>query len=91
MPATNNWNSAPSETGIPRKAFTVTPNDSTDLTRVARRLHIGTGGDIQVTLDGMTDGTYVVFKNLPSGGEKTGFFKRVWANLTSASNIVAED
>lgn len=66
-------------------ASEITPNDSTDLTLVARALYIGAGGDIKVDLP---NNDTVTFKSVGSG-----FFPvrvtRVYATGTTASDIIA--
>jgi hypothetical protein len=63
----------------------VTPNDSVDLTRLARSLYITTGGTIKCTfLDGSVD-TWTVPNNFVMPMEVV----RVWADGTTASGIHA--
>ena len=55
MPAVDLW--ARQQTGLESPLVDgeqVTPSDSTDLTKVCRALHIGTGGDVTVITKGGT-------------------------------------
>ena len=72
---------------IPLNAAVVVPSDTVDLSDVCRRIHVGVGGDLKVDMKGI--GT-VTFKNIPTGGEKTGAFTRVYATGTTATDMVAE-
>jgi hypothetical protein len=75
------------EIGVSRTASAVTTNDSVNLTSPARRLYVGTGGNINVTPEAST--TPVIFFNFPSGGFLDLSVIRVAATNTTASNIVA--
>jgi len=68
-----------------RDAALVTPNDSTDLSRAARMLYIGTSGDVRIDT---LDGTDIVFASVPVGILKMRC-TRVYATNTTASNIIA--
>lgn len=77
----------PDITEPPRHAFAITPDDDTDMEFVTRAIWVGTGGDLKVTtLGGETE----TFKNIPDGTEKVGFFVRVFATGTTASDLVGE-
>lgn len=67
--------------------FSVTPNDSTDLSRVAR-LYVGGTGNLVVTLRDMTDGTSITLNSVAVGYQPL-LVKRVWSTGTTATNIVA--
>lgn len=67
----------------PRDAFVVTPNDSTNLTKKADGLWVGTGGDVAVITLGGTTLTFTV----PTGGVLPLQVTRVLATGTSASGI----
>ena len=73
---------------IPANAEIVTPSDTVDLPNVARRIHIGVGGDLKVDMKGV--GTGIIFKNLPNGTEKNGAFTRVYANAGAPTDMIAE-
>lgn len=60
-------------------------SDTVDLTEVCREIYVGVGGDVKVS---DTSGATVTFKNVPAGSFLTGFFTRLWATGTTASNIV---
>jgi hypothetical protein len=65
--------------------FAITPNDNADLSRVTRKLYVGTQGDIQVTL--ANDDT-IIFPALAAGIFHRLRVKRVLSTGTSASGIV---
>jgi hypothetical protein len=68
-------------------AAAVVPSDTVDLTFTTRQLHVGTGGNLKVTLAG---GDAVTYYNIPSGSDFPRRVTRVWATGTTATNIVAE-
>ena len=74
-------NTAPAE-----GAISVTPNDSNDLTYLARSLFVGTSGNIAVN---MADGSSVTFANVQSGQFLPIRVKRILATGTTATNILA--
>jgi hypothetical protein len=47
-------------------AFAITPSDTTDMTYVTRKIWVGVGGAVDVTLITL-GGETVTFKNVPSG------------------------
>ena len=67
-------------------AFTVTPNDSADLTAVTAALYVGFTGNISLICSG--DTTPVTFFNVPGGSFLPLRVKRVRTTLTTASGIV---
>lgn len=67
-------------------AGAVTPSDSVNLTRTARALYIGTGGNVVVIT---ASGTVVTFANVQTGTVLPVRASRVNATNTTASNIVA--
>lgn len=67
--------------------FSVTPDDSNDLARVAR-LYVGGTGNLVVTLRDMTDGTSITLSSVAVGYQPL-LVKRVWSTGTTATNIVA--
>lgn len=66
-------------------AIAVTPNDATNLA-VTRGLYVGTGGNVKVT---MAYKSVVTFTNVPDGSILPVQVTRVWADLTTASDIIA--
>ena len=64
----------------------VTPDDVADLPRVAKSLHVGTGGDIRVVT---VDNDDVVIPGVASGSILPVQVKKVFATSTTASGIVA--
>lgn len=69
------------------RVVAVTPNDSADMTYVARMLYVGTGGNVCLV---DTSGNETTHKNVPSGSY-LGPFKmaRVKATNTTAADILA--
>ncbi|MEM7620053.1 MAG: hypothetical protein AAF228_06260 [Pseudomonadota bacterium] len=67
------------------EAFTITPNDTTDLSLVTRALYIGTAGNIVVV---MKSGSEVTFNNIPSGTVLSLRTTRIKATGTTATNIL---
>lgn len=68
-----------------KEMFTVTPNDSTDLTKACRALYIGESGDLKVT--SVSDNT-VTFKNVVQGSMLPIRVKRVFSTDTTANSII---
>lgn len=66
-------------------AFAVTPNDGVDLAHTTRGLYVGVSGDVKVTTN---NGDTVVFTGMAAGVIHPIGVKRVWATLTTATNIV---
>lgn len=71
----------------PEHAFDITPSDSLELDFVTRAVHIGTAGDLRVTMIG---GETVTFAGMAAGTIKVGRFTRVWATGTTAGSLVGE-
>lgn len=70
-----------------RKAVSVIPNDSTDLTNgITKGIYVGVSGNLSIT---MADGTNVQFVNLASGIIHPIQCKRVRSSSTTATNILA--
>ncbi len=69
-----------------RNGFSISPNDSVDLSVTCRALFVGVAGDISVIL--ANDSSSVVFKNIPAGTVLPISAKRVEATLTTATNIL---
>jgi hypothetical protein len=63
----------------------VTPNDSTDLTRLARGLFVTGAGNIKVT---MASGDVLTFSSGASQYHPIEV-KRVWSTTTTATGIIA--
>ncbi len=64
----------------------VTPNDSQDLAKSSRALYVGGAGDVKVTT---VDGSTITFSAVPAGTLLPVAVKRVFATLTTATNILA--
>ncbi len=64
----------------------VTPNDSADLSKASRALYVGGAGDVKVTT---VDGSTLVFSAVAAGTVLPVAAKRVFATLTTATNILA--
>ena len=68
-------------------AFSITPNDSTDLAIIPRAFDVGVGGDVAVIYaDDATNATHVL-KNRPSGSCWPYRVKRVLVTGTTATDI----
>jgi len=67
-------------------AFSVTPNDSTDMANAARALFVGGAGDVKVDTTG---GDTVTFTGVTAGMILPVRVTRVYATGTTATNIVA--
>ena len=67
-------------------AAAVTPNDSTDLTTIARALYVGGAGDVKIDA---ADGSTVTFVGVQAGSIIPVRAARVYATGTDATNIVA--
>ena len=77
-------------------AQVITPNDNADLTLAGGAiregsnngacLYIGTGGTLKVTMLG---GQVVTFVNIPNGTFMPIQVRRVWADTTNATDILA--
>lgn len=68
----------------------VTPNDSADLTVLARGLYIGGAGDVAVHMRGEDGGpTVITYVGLLAGQVYPIAAQRVMATATTATNIVA--
>lgn len=68
-------------------AASVTPNDSTDLTRIPTRgIYVGAGGDINLD---MADGTTILFSSVPGGTVLPVQARRVRSTSTTATSLVA--
>jgi len=68
-----------------RSAFSVTPNDSVDVSYVTRGLYVGATGDIKVT---MADGDTVTLNSIAAGIVHPLRVSRVWSTGTTATGIV---
>ena len=66
-------------------AFSVTPNDDTDLTETTRALYIGSAGSLRVTL---LSGAEVTLANVAAGSVLPIRVSRVKATSTTATSIV---
>jgi hypothetical protein len=67
-------------------ASAVTPDDSTDLTEVAKGVYVGGAGTLKVD---MGDGGTVTFSGLSAGVFLPIIVKRIYATGTTATNIIA--
>lgn len=66
-------------------AFSITPNDSTDLTTSTRSIYIGGDGDLNVD---MIDGTTVLFTAVKAGSVIPIRVSRVRSTSTTATALV---
>lgn len=67
-------------------AASLTPNDSTDLSTVARGVYIGGAGDI--TVDFVGDGTNITITGLSAGVIYPFRVQRLYSTGTTATDIV---
>ena len=67
-------------------AAAVTPNDSTDLTTIARALYVGGAGNVKIDA---ADGSTVTFSGVLAGSILPVRAARVYSTGTTATNIVA--
>ncbi len=68
-------------------AYRVTPNDAADLPNgPCRFLHLGTTGDVRVT---MADGSEETLVALAAGVQQAYQVRRIWATGTTATAITA--
>jgi len=72
------------DSGIVTMGFAVTPGSS-PLSNPIRGFHVGTAGDVNVTL---LDGTTVLFRNCQAGMYYPYACTHILATSTTASNIV---
>ena len=68
-----------------RSAAAITPNNETGLANVTRAIYVGTGGDLEVVMQG---GETVVFPGIPDGSILPVCVTQVRALLTTASDLV---
>ncbi len=88
MPSTDTFASfAPSPSTPARRIQTLTPNDASDLTVVAKALYLGLSGDLTIVPAGSVDGTPVTLKNHPAGYVPVQV-RRLHATGTTAAQIV---
>lgn len=71
-----------------RRAETVTPSDTTDLTAYAKALYVGQAGDLKILPVGVDDSSPVTLKNHPIGYVPIQT-RRVLSTGTTAAHIVA--
>jgi hypothetical protein len=69
-----------------RNGFSITPDNSSDLSTTCRALFVGGSGDISVILS--ADSSSIVLKNIPAGSVLPISVKRVEALLTTATDIL---
>ena len=70
------------------RAVSITPSDVNDLSYISKRLWIGHGGNLRVTLAG--DDSPVTYRAVPSGSYLAVRASRVGASGTSATDLIAE-
>lgn len=70
----------------PTKFEAVTPSDADDFAYVCQYIYVGVAGNVAAVAH---DGTVVTFTAVPAGSFIPGFFKRVNATNTTATNMVA--
>ena len=65
--------------------FSITPNDSADLSQIARGIMVGTSGDLKVDME---NGDTVTWPSLAAGIMHPIVCKRVYSSGTTAATIV---
>jgi hypothetical protein len=78
--------STPSLSGPAAHAFSVTPNDASDLAETTRALYVGAAGSVAAV---MASGATVTFASVPSGTTLPVRVTRVLATGTTATTILA--
>ena len=71
-----------------KTAFSVTPDDNTELSGDARALYIGGAGNIKLQLRDMASGSVVIFQGVPAGALLPVLPRRVYSTDTTATNII---
>ena len=71
-----------------RKLIALNGEEVTTGTITPGTLYIGTGGDLKCTLQNMTDGTYITFKNIPDGTNFPRVVKYIHTDSTVSDVIV---
>lgn len=74
-----------SNLAVAQGVFAITPHDTNLLTRSARAIYVGVGGDLKVRVH---DGTEATFTNVPQGFTLPVECVRVYATGTTATNLV---
>ncbi len=67
-------------------SFAITPNNTNELTYITRAIYTGSGGNIKCLLKG--DSTPQVFANVPTGSMLPLRVKKIYAEETTATNIL---
>lgn len=74
----------------PKNHATIVPDNSTNLTYLARAVYVGVGGDVSVEMLGTDDAPLsLIYKNVPSGSYLLGRIRRVNSTGTNATNMIA--
>lgn len=72
-----------------KRALTITPNNTTDLTTNVSAIHVGTTGNVSVVMKGATTpNTVTLFVNVQAGATLNVEVSRVHATGTTANNLV---
>ncbi|MGJ8526959.1 spike base protein, RCAP_Rcc01079 family [Maritalea sp.] len=66
------------------RAFSITPDDVSDIAEITRALFVGVGGDVSVE---MANGDNAIFKNVPNGATLPIRVRKVRTD-TSANSIL---
>lgn len=70
----------------PVEAYNITPSDTTDLPQITRCIYVGTAGNVRgILVNSTSDVTYVNVQ-----GRLSGRFKKIFADGTTAQNIIGE-
>jgi len=83
---TDNYNTyKPGLTSPANKAFTITPNDVSELEEVTRALYVGSSGDISLI---MKSGQTIIFSGVSAGSILPIRVSHINSTNTTASNII---
>ena len=66
-------------------AFTITPDDNSELIYITRAIYVGLDGDIAVQ---MLDGTTITFQNCVAGSVLPFRIKKIFATGTTATGLI---
>lgn len=81
MPAEGTYSSTHPAHG----GFSITPDDSDELTRITRGIYVGVAGDVKVDF---ANGDTVTFTDLAAGVIHAIAVRKVYSTGTAATNIV---
>jgi hypothetical protein len=65
--------------------FAITPSDTVDMTKTARGIYVGAGGDVKIKT---WDGSVITLVGCPQGAVIPYFVSRVYATGTTATSLI---